>query len=309
MKIVIFGLGSIGERHAKLLLDNFDHELFVFRSNKNSIPNSLGIKEIFTWKEIEKIKPDAAFIANPTFLHIKTALKCAELGMHLFIEKPLSHNLDDIDKLASVCRQKKMICYVAYCLRFHPVISKMKKLIENKKIYHTRVVCSSYLPDWRKERRLYDVYSAYSKKGGGVLLDLSHEFDYIQYLFGQIKEIKGNIGRVGNITVDAEDFADVLIKTVGSLYVNLHLNFMSHLNERRIVIDFENGYLIGDLILSKIEFLDGAGVKRIQLSDDRNEYLLSQIQYFFDNLKNPLIINNLKEAKNLLVNILEFKNA
>lgn len=309
MKVIIFGLGSIGERQAQLLLDNFEHELFAFRSDKDVSPNNLGIKEIFTWEEVKKLNPNVAFITNPTFLHLKTALECAKLGMHLFIEKPLSHNLDNIDKLASICRQKKLVCYVAYCLRFHPVIKEIRKRIENKKIYHVRIVCSSYLSDWRKGKKSHDVYSSSAKQGGGVLLDLSHEFDYIQYLFGPIKEIVGKFGRVGNVTLDAEDFADVLMRTIDSRYINLHLNFMSRLKERRIIVDFENGCLIGNLMESKIEFLDGKRVKKLQFSDDRNEYLLRQIKYFFENLNNPLMMNNLKEAKRLLAKIMELKNA
>ena len=88
MKVVIFGLGSIGRRQARLLLDNFRHELFAFRSNEGIAPNDLGIKEIYNWEEVEKLNPEVAFITNPTFLHLETALKCAKLGMHLFIEKP-----------------------------------------------------------------------------------------------------------------------------------------------------------------------------------------------------------------------------
>ena len=204
--------------------------------------------------------------------------------------------------------QKKLICYIAYCLRFHPVIEEIQKRIKNKKIYHVRVTCSSYLPAWR-EGGVREIYSTSSERGGGVLLDLSHEFDYIQYLFGPAREIVGNFGRIGDVTIDAEDFADILIETHGSLHINLHLNFMSYLNERKIIIDFEDGCLIGDLIKGGVEIIGRDGTENIQLSTDRNEYLLKQTKYFFDNLDNPSIMNNIEEARETLKNILEFKNA
>jgi len=307
MRVVIFGLGSIGKRHAEILSRDFNHELFAYRSSRNSPINDLGIKELYTWREITRIKPDAAFITNPTYLHIRTALQCASRGMHIFMEKPLSNSMRGIDRLCSICRKRKLICYTAYGLRFHPVVKEIAKLIKGKKIYHARITCSSYLPDWRKGRDFKKVYSACKNQGGGVLLDLSHECDYIQYLFGPIKEISGNFGRISSVTVDAEDFADVLIKTYNSIPVNLHLNFLSLFNERRLVVDYEGGYLAGDLMQYKLEHLSNNKLQVKTFPADRNKFLKEQIKYFFDNIGSLKIMNNLNESKSLLKKILTFK--
>ena len=85
MKIILFGLGSIGSRYARLLKENFNHELYAYRHKRNSKKNNLGIKEIFDLKEIDKIKPDAAFITNPTYKHIEFATLCAKNGIDIFI--------------------------------------------------------------------------------------------------------------------------------------------------------------------------------------------------------------------------------
>lgn len=308
MKVVIFGLGSIGVRHAKILLDNFECELFAYRSGSRNSVNNLGIKEVFSWEEIKNILPDIAFITNPTYLHIKTALQCASLGMHLFIEKPLSHSLDGIDLLESICVKKKLTCYVAYSLRFHPVIKKILDLIEGKYVYHVRVVCSSYLPDWRERQDYKKSYSASIKRGGGVLLDLSHEFDYIKFLFGQIKDIKGVYDRISEVTDDAEDFADVLITTDSAINVNLHMNFISLFNERSITVNYKGGYLVGDLLDGKIEYHYKGGKQSFLFNVDRNEYLREQTQYFFENIGNKSIMNSILESKQLLGKILEFRN-
>ena len=217
MRIVIFGLGSIGKRQARILRENFSHELYAFRSGeKKSWNNDLGIKEIYAWDELKTLRPDVAFITNPTFLHAQTALACASLGMHLFIEKPLSNSLKGIAAIETICRKKKLTCYVAYGLRFHPVIKALRKLITGKKIQHVRVTCSSYLPSWRKGTSSRNSYSGIKDQGGGALLDLSHEFDYIRYLFGEFKIISGVYGKASHVTVDSEDFADVLITSQSS---------------------------------------------------------------------------------------------
>lgn len=308
MKVVIFGLGSIGKRHAEILQDHFPCELFAFRSGGKKLQaNELGIPEIHSWEQVKALKPDIAFVTNPTFLHIETALKAASLGLHLFIEKPISNNLDGITSLEALCRRKKINCYVAYGLRFHPVIKELKRFVSGKEIYHVRIVCSSYLPSWRKGTSSKDSYSGVASQGGGVLLDLSHEFDYIKYLFGDIKKISGVYGKMSTVSFDSEDFSDVLLSTNCAPHINLHLNFLSLLNERRIIIDHQHGCIIGDLVENKIELLSGFKKKIKQFKVTRDDYLKEQTKYFFNNLKNPLVMNNLNESKSTLKKILEFK--
>jgi predicted dehydrogenase len=291
------------------LRDNFPYDLFFFRSRgKRSLKNELGIPEVYSWAEVKGLNADVAFITNPTFAHIKTARACALLGMHLFIEKPLSNSLEDIDSLEAMCRKKKLTCYVAYCLRFHPVIKELHRLISGKKIHHVRVTCSSYLPFWRKGTDSKNSYSGVKSQGGGVLLDLSHEFDYIKHLFGEIKTIAGVYGKAGTVSLDSEDFADVLLIARQAPRINLHLNFLSLMDERRIVIDHEQGCVIGDLLQNKVELLKGRKKTTKQFTVTRDGYLKEQIEYFFNHLGDPLIMNSCKEAKQLLKKILRFKH-
>ena len=98
LTLVFFGLGSIGSRLARLIGDNFNYNLYAFRSKKNN-PNDLGIDEIFEKSEIEHLSPNVAFITNPTSLHMDTAIQSASMGMHLFIEKPLSDSHDQLDSI------------------------------------------------------------------------------------------------------------------------------------------------------------------------------------------------------------------
>ncbi|MFH1428297.1 MAG: Gfo/Idh/MocA family oxidoreductase, partial [Candidatus Margulisiibacteriota bacterium] len=296
MKIVFIGFGSIARQHAEILLNGYDHELIAFRSQHNGRPNPFGLDEVYSWEELFAFHPEIAFITNPTNLHIETAIQCANMGMHLFIEKPLSNSLDGIDKLVQICRERKLTCYTAYCLRFHPVIQKIREIIADKDIYHARVVCSSYLPDWRPNQDYKQGYSVLSERGGGVLLDLSHEFDYINYLFGPIEDMYGLYGRLTDITIDAEDFADVIIETAKDINVNLHLDYFSHHNERTIKIDFEGGYLIGDLINNRIQYSYNRKEEIIDLKGDKKDYLKAQIDYYFNSLGSNSIMNNMTEA-------------
>lgn len=308
MKIIFFGLGSIGQRHAGILLDNYPHDLYAFRSDANNSPNKLGIKELYSWKEVKDLKPDVAFITNPTVLHIETAIKCAEIGCKLFIEKPIDKDLQGLAKLITLVKDKNLTTYVAYCLRFHPVIIRLKEYVDKEKPLHVRVVCSSYLPNWRSGQDYLKSYSANADMGGGVILDLSHEVDYVDYLFGGIKKISGNSARVSNVTVDAEDYVDMLVVS-GDTPVSMHLDFLSQLRQRCIQIDFEGLTVVGDFINAEIKEYEGETIKSsIRLGYERGQEYKEQIKYFFDNIDNSRMMNNLSEAADLFKKLIAFKD-
>lgn len=308
MKIIFFGLGSIGKRHAKILLEKYQHDLYAFRSGINKLPNELEIKELKNWEDVKKLNPDIAFITSPTALHIKTALKCALLGCRLFIDKPIGNKLNGLDKLKKIVKAKRLVTYVGYNMRFHPVIEKLKKYLQKNDFLHMSVLTTSFLPNWRKGIDYKKSYRANKKLGGGVILDLSHEFDYINYLLGDIKLAYGQFSRVSNLTVDVEDYADVLIQSkVGP--VNLHINFFSHKNQRIIQIDFKNLTVVGDLINSTIEeYKNEELISKRSFESERNFSFEKQLEYFFKNIDNPRMMNNLPEASKLFKQIIFFKN-
>lgn len=306
-KIVFFGLGSIGQRHAKILKQNKKLELFAFRNSPNSEKNCLNIAEIFSWEEFEKLKPDVAFITNPTSLHIDTAIACAKRNCHLFIEKPLGCNFQGLKKLLFIINKNNLTAYVAYNLRFDPVILKLKEYLLKYHFLHMRVVATSYLPCWRPHQDYKKSYSGNSKMGGGVIFDLSHEIDYISYLLGGIKKISGRSGIVSGLTTDAEDYADMLITTPKG-DVNVHVNFLSHIKTRIIRIDFKEISVVADLINHTIcEYREEILIKKIVLDYKTEMTYIDQSKYFFKNINNPDLMNNVNEASKLFKTIVAFK--
>ena len=93
-KILIIGFGSIGQRHYKNLKKLGYKNLYVFDTNKKVISNSKFQIPNFNADTLKEFK--IVFICTPNNLHIKHTLAAARAGCHLFIEKPLSHNLKDM---------------------------------------------------------------------------------------------------------------------------------------------------------------------------------------------------------------------
>lgn len=307
MKIVLIGLGSIGQRHARLLNERRGLELVALRSRRDAVPTSLKIKEIYSWEELSRLKPQVAFIANPTALHIETAIRCAEMGCALFIEKPLGADLTGLDKLLNLIARKKLATYVAYNLRFHPVIKKIKDMLSEMTVLHLRATCSSYLPSWRPEQDVKKSYSAQARLGGGALLDLSHEVDYASFLLGEILDAKANFSRRSDLTVDAEDYADILLSTA-TAPANLHINFLSHIPQRTIQVDGKERSFAGDLLkCSLVEFQHGSPTDQHDVVCDRDFTYRAQLDYFFSNLDNPAMMNNAHEAVKVFSTLMKIK--
>lgn len=290
MKILFFGLGSIGSRHARLLKEIGGYEVHAFRSGRKGRGNPLGVPEISGWREVDALKPDVAFITNPTDLHIETALPCAERGMALFLEKPIGASTDGLKELLGLVLKKRLPTYVAYVLRFHPAVRRLKEELKGRKVLGARFSCRSWLPDWRPGRDHLESYSAHREMGGGALLDVSHEFDLAQYLFGPVVEITGRPERRSCVTVDAEDFVKATVRCP-SVAVEIVIDIASKETERTIAIETDQGTICENL-------MDGT---------DRDMPYRDQLRYFIDHRNDLTMMNNLFEAKPLFEKLIAFR--
>src|SRR5690606_14944767 len=122
-------------------------------------------------------------ISNPTFKHKETIVNLLPLGLPLFIEKPLFDKLDG-EFLLHAIKEKNLITYVACNLRFLDCLKFIKDFILGKRINEVNIYCGSYLPDWRQGVNFREIYSANKDMGGGVHIDLIHEIDYANWIFG-----------------------------------------------------------------------------------------------------------------------------
>jgi predicted dehydrogenase len=306
LKVLLIGLGSIGQRHTGLLQKNFSHQLFALRSGRGSALDIPGVTMLHSWAEVDAVAPEAAFIMNPTALHVAAALECAVRGMHLFIEKPIDCSDQGLDRLIDIVQRRRLTAYVAYPLRFHPVILKLKELCAGRNILHARAVCASYLPDWRPGRDAHTVYSARRADGGGALLDLSHELDYAGYLFGELRSLDGRAGRVSSVTVDAEDYADLLC-VYERAAVSIHLNMFSRQTRRSIDIDLDNGGISADLVAGGIRVCIDGKTESLEIPFDRDAMMQAQLEHFFRALDGGALTNDLVTAAALFRKLIAFR--
>lgn len=311
LKLLFFGLGSIGIKHATILTEKFNVNVYALRTNKGQEKHNLPIHEFNNIEEAFSIQPDIAFVTNPTYLHVPTALECARRNISLFIEKPLSHSLEKLNELDKEIKKRKLFTYVAYNMRFHPIITYFKKNISNgEQPIYFRIICSSYLPSWRPKQHYENSYSAQKKYGGGVTLDLSHEFDYIAWLFGGLQQITGYCGKVSNLHINSEDITEAQITCPQNLHGSLHLDYLSLSNERKIQLYYNTKYLEGDLLKNTVTIIKkNKKPQIIKYENSPDDMYVKQLQYFIEqyNNKNLQNMNNFSEALKTYRKIMEFK--
>ena len=176
MRVLIVGCGSIGERHTRVFEKLGIGEIILCDANTDNlarVAKKYDIEETYTdYNEALKKDINSVVICTPNNLHIPIALEACEENCHIFVEKPLSHNLNDVDRLIELTKEKELVLMVGYCLRFHPALLFIKKIIDEGKIGRIlsfRLETGNYLPDWRPGSDYRKNYAGSFSLGGGVI--------------------------------------------------------------------------------------------------------------------------------------------
>jgi len=251
-RILIVGLGSIGKRHLRIareLVPNADIRILRHRVTSEVPQYSDGC--FSSIEEAVAFTPQIAIIANPASFHVPIAQPLAEIGVHLLIEKPLSDSLDGVAQLIETCRNQDAVLLTGYNLRFLPSIQRFRDLLEGcivGKILSVRCEIGQYLPSWRPGSDYRDGVSARQELGGGVLLELSHEIDYLRWIFGEVTWVKASLSRQSNLEISVEDSAHLVVGFAPSvdnyqLIGMVNLDFIRHDTTRECVAIGERGSL------------------------------------------------------------------
>ena len=228
--VLIVGYGSIGKKHLENFLQFKDIQLTVYtKRNDLQLLRENGIKISDSLTECLKENPDIGVITNETSLHIPIAIKLAKEGLDLFLEKPLSNSLKDVEKLRAIVKKKKLITQMGCNLRFHPCIKKIKSLIEHQKIgriISAQVQNYSYLPDSHRWEDYRKSYAARKDLGGGVILtNAIHEIDYLYWFFQEVENVISISGKFSDLDIKAEDYVSGLLKFKNKIIGELHMDY------------------------------------------------------------------------------------
>ena len=245
------GFGSIGKKHAEILNEMDEFSCVSVLSGQTGLSH----ETITSLEDIPSLNPDYLVIASPTNQHY-SQLKFLEArleGKKILVEKPLFDSLVDL-------AVKRNEVYVGYNLRFHPLLQKIKNAVTGRKLWNIQVFCGSYLPDWRPGRDYRETSSARWDSGGGVLLDLSHELDYVQWLSGPLEVEHAVNEKVSDLEINSDDLLLFSGKSVDGAHVHISLNYFTRTPFRHILIDGDGISIQGDLIAKTLSLVEDGKV-------------------------------------------------
>lgn len=284
LKALVVGFGSIGKRHAANLRKLGVHDIVFLRHGASRRLPSGHVSSI---REALTIKPDVAIIANPTSLHVPVAVRLAAAGVHIFIEKPLSQTMRGVPELLSVVRRKKLVTMTGYNFRFHPQLIRMKRLIDSGtigKVLSARVEVGQYLPDWHPGEDYRKGYAARKVLGGGVILTLIHEIDYLSWLIGKPEKVFCFAGHLSRFKLDVEDVAEIILRYRGGALGEVHLDYMQRVPSRSMQIIGEEGTMLWDYFQGELRLYSVKTKKWTAYRDpknfDRNAMFLDEMKQF-----------------------------
>lgn len=321
MKILVLGCGSVGKRHIRNLLSLNVGKTAVYDINEdklNALKKEFSI-DVYTDlnKALSEDTYDAALICTPPSCHVAQASLLLENGMHCFIEKPMSHNLEGIDNLIETASKKQKVALVGYTLRFSSMIAKIKRLINGGDIGNILSVRASvgyYLPYWRPHEDYRKGYGARQELGGGIVLDASHEVDYVRYLVGEVTEVFAVCRKLSKLDIDTEDFAEITMRHKNGAYSQIHLDYLQSNYRRNCEIIGDKGMLLWDVnerILKQYNLNDKEyHVYYDGLNANVNDAYIEELKHFFrciHGVEKPLV--DLKEGKRIQEIIVKIKES
>lgn len=243
MNYLIIGYGSIGKRHADILKQLGCNVCLLTKQKIDQFKCFTHLEEALDQNVFDYI-----IVANPTYLHYQTLIDLIRYDYRgiVLVEKPLF----DQNQILPSNRISKI--FVAYNLRFHELLTQVRRLLQDDKIITFSAYVGQYLPMWRKDSDYRECYSAKKEYGGGVLRDLSHELDYSLWLCGPCLKVTAIGGRFSELEIDSDDVYSILMTCKACSLVHLHMNYLDRTIRREIIIntskntihiDFVNGIL------------------------------------------------------------------
>ncbi len=309
-KILIIGFGSIGQRHYRNLVSLGYKNIAVFDIDEKKIKDQKLKIKILDKKTLGNF--DIAFICNPNHKHIEASIKCVEAGLHLFIEKPLSHNLKDVTKLEKILRSKKLINMIACNMRFYPAFLAIKKYIDTGKlgkIYSIDHEFGYYLPFWRPWTDYRKNYAVKKNMGGGIILDDIHEFDLLFWLnnFSAVKNHLIIKEHSGSLEIETEDIAKGVFRFKNGTLGSVSCNYLSKKYHRTCLVQGEKGNLRWDWNENIVWLESEKDKKKIfeKKNYDLNEMYIDEVRYFLKSVKEKKkTFNDVTQAKEILKHLI-----
>ena len=287
---LIVGGGSIGKRHLRNVLASGRTAAVVEtrEDRRVEIASKFGAAKLFASLDeaLAGERYRTAFICVPTAYHLDPALRLARQGVHLLMEKPLSHSLEGALELVETVEREKLVGLLGFCMRFFRPLARAKELIEAGhvgRVVTARSFTGVHLPLWHPWEDYRTFYMAKKEQGGGVLLDECHALDWMHWLCGPIRGVFSVVGTFSDLEVTTDDVCEVIARFGSGAVGSVHLEMVDRSSRSEVEIIGTESTLIVDLEGHTVRLYD----KRTQRWDTQafepsyDQMYVDELEHFF----------------------------
>lgn len=307
MRILVIGLGSIGRRHFQNLRQlGFGQVAAVTRHPEKAVE----LRATKAYGDLQTALEDGvwevAFLCTPSAHHVRglRALLERRVG-RIYLEKPVSHSMEHVEELLELQLSYPNQLTVGYDLRFDPGLARVRDLLGNGAIgagLSANAVVGQYLPDWRPQEDYRQGMSARRALGGGVMLDLVHEFDYLLHLLGPVSQVGCLCRNTGTLEIETEDLAEVLMRFETGVLGSVHLDYLQRKLVRHCLITGEKGSILWDLAARQVTLSTASGQESHSYAGfERNDRFLAILKAFLENPQDPRLCSLAEGLESLKV--------
>lgn len=261
-RVLIHGFGSIGQRHLRVIRSLEPMAELAVLSEHGQLPDTAQTPahRFSQLADALRFQPEAVVVANAAVAHPAAAATWLQAGAHVLVEKPLAASAEGLQTLDDIVRASGRVLQVGYNLRQASGLRQMRAYGSQDRmgrVHSARVEVGQHLASWRPGAAPLRSVSAQRALGGGVLLELSHEIDYLQWLLGPVAWVSAHLLRQGTWNIDVEDTALLTLGFAGpdGCVASLQMDFVRHDSTRRCTLMGEHGSLRWDALNGSVQYM------------------------------------------------------
>lgn len=241
LSVLVVGLGSIGQRH----VDNL-HALGIPYADLSTCDSNPALGHSVALEYELGHHPTAVLVCTPPNTHVEIARQALAAGAHVFIEKPIADTLEGVDALLEQAKDAGLVLQVGYNLRYERGLVAIKRKIEQGvigRVLRIQAEFGQYLPDWRPSQDYRHNYIVNT----GIILDASHEIDYVRWLGGEVSRVYCKATRSGTLEMAAEDSASLILTLESGAIAEVHVDCLQRTYTRKCKVVGTDGTLTWQL--------------------------------------------------------------
>jgi len=274
--LAVVGMGSIAKRHlTNLRALHPSAKIYAVSSSGHNTKLPNNTDAVINLDELVACAPDYVVVASPAPYHADVAQKLLASNIAVLIEKPLTDSARTCLSLLDFCnKQSRNRVAVGYCLRFLPSAMVVKNYLDQGSlgaVYSVQAMVGQYLPKWRTDKNYKDSVSANRALGGGALLELSHELDYLSWMLGELSVQHSWLRVTDELGLEVEDVVDMVLLSEKNTHVSVHLDFIQKSTQRNCEFVGQHGRLQWDLLANSVRVYHARGVNTLYAEPDYNK--------------------------------------